>query len=217
MRRLSGFVLLAAVVATGCSRTEPSADVDVEPLGVSSCVLYIHGRSEEGAPPSVEGGRGQLAPDGNVRFGDGFGWQYSTDDEYAAARAIVTGAIDDSGCTSVAVSGFSNGAALAAKLYCQGETFDGRVVGFVVDDPVPDTAVEDCEPERSMELALYWTGALESDAQLGVECDALGWTCDGDRLLGIDAYAAALDTDILDSPFDEHRWYREAPELDRWI
>lgn len=209
--------LLIGLLATGCSSSEPTAEIDVEPLGVSSCVLYVHGRSDAGAAARVDGDRGELSPNGNVRYGDGFGWRYASEVDYADARAVIANVIEDSACADVAVSGFSNGAAFVAKLYCRGETFDGRVVGFVIDDPVPDTAVADCDSDTSTEVALYWTGALDPDAQPGVECDALGWTCDGERLLGIEAYAAALGTQILGSPFEDHRWYREAPELDRWL
>ena len=35
-------------------------------------------------------------------------------------------------------------------------------------------------------------------------------------LIGIDAYAEALGTDVLSSPFDEHQWYLDAPELAQW-
>lgn len=215
IRRMTVTAALIGALVTGCSASE-TAEYEVEPLGVSSCVLYVHGRSDSGTDPTVDGDRGVLAPNGNVRYGDGFGWVYGSEADYADARLIVGATIEESACTTVAVSGFSNGAAFVAKLYCRGETFGGRVTGYVVDDPVPDTAVEDCDPDASAQVALYWTGALEADAEPGTRCDSLGWTCDGERLLGIQDYADALDTEVLVSPFDEHRWFRSAPELDRW-
>lgn len=114
------------------------------------------------------------------------------------------------------LNGFSNGAAFAAKLYCRGETFGGTVVGVVVDDPVPDEAVVDCQPADEVDVALYWTGAL-TEAMPGASCADLHWVCEGSELLGIDAYAAAIGTPILASPHDEHRWHRDAPQLLAWL
>jgi len=179
--------------------------------------VYVHGRSAAGAAPTVTDGIGELAPNGNVRFGDGFGWEYSSEEQYSGARAIIGDIIDDAECSNVVLTGFSNGAAFVAKLYCQGESFEGSVAGFVIDDPVPDTAVQECAPDPSAQVALYWTGGLADDAQPGTECAELGWTCDGDVLLGIEAYAEALGTEILESPYSDHRWFRDAPEINRWL
>jgi hypothetical protein len=101
-------------------------------------------------------------------------------------------------------------------LYCQGETFDGRLVRVVIDDPVPDAAVQDCSPDPTVRVTLYWTGALDEQAQPGWDCSEADWTCDGGTTIGIDAYATALGTDVQSSPFDDHQWYTDAPELTAW-
>jgi hypothetical protein len=97
------------------------------------CLVRLHGKDGAGGEPSESDGVTILAPTGNA---DGWGakqWLYFPDDQYDAARSIVADAVEP--CEQVIVNGFSNGAAFAAKLYRRGETFDGRLVGVVVDDP----------------------------------------------------------------------------------
>jgi hypothetical protein len=120
------------------------------------------------------------------------------------------------GCRQVIIHGFSNGAAFAAKLYCRGETFGGRLVRVVVDDPVVDEAVTACSPDASVGVTLYWTGALEGQAQPGWDCAEADWTCEGGHTIGIDAYAESLDTPLKPSPFDQHQSFLDAPELSDW-
>jgi hypothetical protein len=60
----------------------------------------------------------------------------------------------------VVLSGFSNGASFVGKLVCSGETFGERLVGVVIDDPVPDLGVADCAPNSTVKTAPYWTGEL---------------------------------------------------------
>ena len=151
---------------------------------------------------------------GTPRVGAGGSGSYFPDADYDAARNTVAEAID--GCEQVIIDGFSNGAAFAAKLYCRGETFEGRLLRVVVDDPVVDEGVLGCQPDPSVDVTLYWTGALADMAQPGWDCAEADWTCEGGITIGIDAYADALGADVLDSPFDEHQWYLDAPELFEW-
>ena len=88
----------------------------------------------------------ELSPTGNDVVGDGHQWLYAPEERYIEARSIVDDTLTAAGCRRAVLNGFSNGAAFVAKLYCRGETFDGRVVGIVVDDPVPDEAVVGCAP-----------------------------------------------------------------------
>ena len=155
-----------------------------------------------------------ISPTGNAEGWGGRQWLYFPEADYEAARTIVADAV--AGCDQVILDGFSNGASFAAKLYCRGETFEGRLVGVVVDDPVTDEGVEGCQPDPSVDLTLYWTGALDAQAQPGWDCAEADWTCEGGVTIGIDAYAAALGTEPLESPFDEHQWYLDAPELTQW-
>ena len=131
-----------------------------------------------------------------------------------AARQIVVAAAEP--CAEVIINGFSNGAAFAAKLYCRGENLDGRLVRVVVDDPVPDEGVAGCDPDPTVAVTLYSTGALDATARPGWDCSLGDWTCEGGTTIGIDAYADALGTDVVESIHNDHTWYWDAPELADW-
>ena len=88
----------------------------------------------------------EVLPTGNADGWGGRQWLYFPDERYAEARDIVATAAVEAGCATVVLDGFSNGAAFAAKLWCRGETFGGRLIGVVIDDPVPDSGVVDCTP-----------------------------------------------------------------------
>lgn len=178
------------------------------------CLVLLHGKGSTGADTVTDGDVTIIAPTGNA---DGWGakqWLYFPDDEFASARQIVADSV--AGCGQIILGGFSNGASFAASLYCRGETFDGRLVGVVVDDPVTDRAVDDCEPDPSVTVTLYSTGALEATATPGWQCADSDWTCQGGETIGIDAYAAALGAEARPSPFTDHQWYLDAPELSAW-
>lgn len=215
-----------ATLAVGCGGpadsgansklSSPGVAATVSGSSTGACLVRLHGKSETGASPQAANGYVELAPTGNEPDGDGHMWIYFPEDSYAEARQSVVEAIDEASCEQTVLNGFSNGAAFAATLYCRGETFGNRVVGVVVDDPVPDEGVVDCSAADGVEVALYWTGALE-DVEAGTDCGSVGWICAGGRVLGIDDYADALGTPILASPYDEHIWYRDAPELVSWL
>ena len=221
MKRGTTFAIAAglSIVLASCVGGGPEdiAEITYEPLGVSDCVVWIHGKTDRGTEPLVRDGRGELSPHGNARVGNGLEWQYATEGEYTTARNGVAATIDASGCEQVVLSGFSNGGAFVGKMYCRGESFDGRLRGVVIDDPVPDRAVVECSPNATVSLALYWTGGLDEAAQPGAECAPIGWTCEGDLLLGIDAYARELRTPVLASPFSEHTWNRDTLKVDEWL
>jgi len=182
----------------------------------ANCLVRIHGRTETGSAPVQRDGYAELSPTGNAEFGDGHVWLYDTDERYADARRIVAGAIDGAECERVVLDGFSNGGAFAARLFCQGESFGGTVVGVIIDDPVPDDSTNPCDPAPGVEVALYWTGAL-SGAAAGIACESIGYTCGGELLVGIDAFADGLRTEILVSPHVDHVQYQDAPEIGRWF
>lgn len=192
------------------------------PLGTASggdvrCVLRLHGKGGTGGATSVTDGITEVLPTGNA---DGWGarqWLYFPDGAYVEARDTLADAAADAKCKKLVIDGFSNGAAFAAKLLCRGETFDGRLVGIVVDDPVPDNGVADCTRSADVAGALYWTGGLEPQAQPGADCALIDWTCEGGTMIGIEAYAASLGLDIQPSPYSEHEWYVDAPEIAAWL
>jgi hypothetical protein len=181
------------------------------------CLVRLHGKGNHGAEPYTDAnGVRVLTPNGNAEGWDDLQWLYFPNNRYNDARDVVAEAIDDADCDAVLVNGFSNGAAFAAKLYCRGETFDGRLVAVVIDDPVVDAAVQGCDPDPDVAVTLYWTGGLVPPAVAGWDCEEEDWTCEGGKTIGIDAYADALDVTAKQSAFTDHQWYQKAPELAEW-
>src|SRR5688572_26515148 len=104
------------------------------------CVVSLHGKGGDGGAPWQNGDVTWLFPTGN---GDGGGWgphhwEYATTTMYNQALSIINGQITPQNCGQITLIGFSNGAAMAAKVYCQGQNFSNKLVGVIVDDPVPD-------------------------------------------------------------------------------
>lgn len=181
------------------------------------CIVRLHGKGGgAGGTGTIGDGLLEVRPGGNAAGWNGRQWLYFPDGEYARARAAVVQAVDQAGCGPIVLYGFSNGAAFAAKLYCRGETFGGRLRGVVVDDPVVDHAVGGCRPAGGVRVALYWTGALEATAQPGWDCASQDWTCEGGTTIGIDAYQAALGVGRKQSPHSNHASYANPPELNAW-
>jgi hypothetical protein len=209
--------------------TEPAADAEPAPPPAPSanepeppapsgtrCLVRLHGKGGSGRGTYVDNGVTVVSPSGNASGWGGRQWLYFAPSSYDAARAVVAQAVDDAGCGQVIIDGFSNGAAFATKLYCRGESFDGRLVRVVSDDPVPDAGANGCAPASGVSLTIYWTGALASTALPAWNCSEQDWTCEGGVTLGIDAYAASAGAAVKKSPYDDHRWYMDAPELDGW-
>jgi hypothetical protein len=216
---VGALVVLMAIGAAACggdddddagATTGPAVTV---PSG-GRCVVLLHGKGGAGAPTTTSGDESFISPTGNS---DGWGakqWLYFPAAEYDAAVAIVRDAV--AGCGPIIVDGFSNGASFAAAMYCHGESFDGRLVRVIIDDPVTDHAVDDCTPAPAVDVTLYATGALESQAPAGTKCDEIYWTCQGGETLGIEAWAAALGVPRQQSPHTDHLPYADPPELSDW-
>ncbi len=213
-------VLLATVaaLAAACSSDEqPTAMTAPERSDVQAerCLVRLHGRSGEGAEPVEVGDHAEVSPTGNGTAEGGFQWLYGTDEDLAQASDRVEAWIDAVGCQEVILNGFSNGGGLLGALHCSGETFDGRVVGVVIDDPVPDEGVVGCDADPTIPVTVFWTGGL-TEAVAGTSCDEIGFTCAGDVLLGIDDYAEALGSSVTASPHSDHQWNRQASETTAW-
>jgi hypothetical protein len=200
----------------GTKAPPPAAESAPAPGG-TRCVVRLHGKGGGAAGThAASGGVVEVAPGGNAPAWGGLVWQYFPDSGYGGARNNVVSAADAAGCGRIIVVGFSNGASFAAKLYCRGETFGGRLVGVVVDDPVVDHAVEGCHPASGVRVALYWTGALAATATPGWNCAEQDWTCEGGTTVGIDAYQSALGVGHKQSPHTSHAPYSSPPELGSW-
>ena len=210
----------ATQVGPSAARQAPTLDrVAPAPAGVAAsknCVVRLHGKGGTGSAATEQRGVTYLAPTGNASGWGGRQWLYFPEAGYQAGLVAVTASIDGAGCTRVILDGFSNGAAFAAKLYCRGENFGGRLARVIVDDPVTDHAVAGCAPPAGVAITLYWTGALEGQAQPGWSCAAADWTCEGGSTIGIASYAAALATTATASPMGGHTPYANPPELARF-
>lgn len=216
MRRHAAWSLAAAgLLAVSCGSDDGKSAADVV---ADRCIVRLHGKGGGGEPTAVDAaGIADVRPAGNAEGWGGRQWLYFPDDEYAEARTVVADAIDALQCDRMVLHGFSNGGAFAAKLLCRGETFDGRLVGVVIDDPVADASTDGCDPASGVPAVLYWTGALVDDAPAGTDCSTIDWTCEGTTIVGIDQYAARLGLDITPSPHAEHEWYADAPEPTAWL
>ena len=217
--RWAARVVVAIVCLSSCNGSSPGAATAPAgpPPTADRCVVGLHGKGDRGAAGTVDAaGVAHLAPTGNAPGWNDRQWLYFPDDQYDAARAIVESAITGSSCRQVIIDGFSNGGAFAAKMYCNAETFGGTVVGYVIDDPVPDAATAGCAPSPGIAATVYWTGALAATATAGWNCSERDWTCEGGSTIGIDAYAAALGVPITASAFTTHTWFRDAPTLAVW-
>lgn len=213
-RARRGLVVALAVALLGaCSGEGSGGDVAARS---ERCIVRLHGKGGDGAAPIVVDGIAILTPDGNGSGWGGRQWEYAKPDALDAGRAQVHAAVDRAGCARVVVHGFSNGASMAAALYCSGDDLSGRLVGVVVDDPVTDAATVGCAP-ADVPVTLYWTGALDETAPPGTDCLSVDWTCAGDRVRGVDAYAADLGVEPTASPFDDHRWYLDSPKPISWL
>jgi hypothetical protein len=177
------------------------------------CVVSLHGKGGGGQPEwTGSDGIRHSFPAGNAAGWGGLQWLYYPESNYQSARNIVANDVAAGGCGRVVVYGFSNGAAFAAKLFCRGETFGGKVIGFVIDDPVVDHAVEGCA-RPPVHVVLYWTGDI--DQPDGWPCG--DWTCEGDSTIGIARYEADMGVVRTPSINTTHQQYVDPPELHIWF
>jgi pimeloyl-ACP methyl ester carboxylesterase len=210
-------VLLACACGREAARTSATPAAPILPPGADKkCVVKLHGKGGGAQPGSVASDVEYLHPGGNDSGWGGREWRYFPEVRYQQVRATVAVALDAAGCGRALVQGFSNGAAAAAKLYCRGEDFGGRVLGYVIDDPVPDSGVLGCQPRAGTQLRLYWTGGL-AIATDGWLCATQDWTCEGGRTIGIARYARELGTEAVPSIHSTHAQYEAPPEITAWL
>ena len=179
--------------------------------GEVDCVVRLHGRSQKGAPTIVTDRVVEISPTGNGSYGLGHQWLYAESQTFEAGRFIVATEIANAGCDNVVINGFSNGGAFAARLFCDGVSFGGRLRAVVIDDPVADAITNGCMPPSDVEVdvVLFWTGVLEERLPPGTNCADVDFECAGSLIIGIDAMADNLATPVLPSAYEQHRWYRD--------
>ena len=126
------------------------------------CILYLHGA---GTPPGNYdeswGGIKYLGPHSGNNEQPWF-WLYDgphnfqndpgdTNQPYNQLVADLTATLDSNDCGPTMLYGASNGGGFAARIYCSGEDFGGRMWGVMVDDPVPDAGVIGCSPSSNVQ------------------------------------------------------------------
>lgn len=174
-------------------------DAGIPPTG-QRCLVLLHGRSGAGAPTQTVSGYRVVMPDGNQGYGGGGRvWIYFPASEYAAMAAGIRAAIP-SDCGRIVLRGFSNGAAAAAKLFCRGETFGGRLLGVIVDDPVMDDGTAGCAPGAKVPVEVYETGALPAGPY---QCSSNGFTCEGGEVVSASTYVSRLGSTAALHPSDQ--------------
>lgn len=155
------------------------------------CIITLHGKGGAGGATWQNGDIAMISPTGN---GDGGGWgpahwEYATPTTYNQALGLINNSLTPENCGQIVLIGFSNGASMASKVYCQGQTFGGKLVGVIVDDPVPDQAVDNCAPGSGVNVRLIMSNDL-GFATDGMACPG-GWTCQG-TLYGRTTYQSRL-------------------------
>lgn len=198
-RQAHGFAIVSdnGTVQTFGALDPVLAGPEIGPSG-TRCYLGLHGWGyfgEDGVPGFTGT---NVQPNGNIDLGywstyrrNAYMWMYYDDQfdyprssypqaSYEGAKAVVDAALAQRSCGQIVVQGFSNGAAFAAKMYCRGETFGGRVVGYIIDDPVTDKGVDGCAPAPGVQIRLFHSTDLMGTAGSGGPCRPnLTWFCDG--------------------------------------
>jgi hypothetical protein len=204
----------AATSAATTSTTKPAVTTTNKTAtpGGRRCLIKLHGLTGRGQPTQDDGTVTLLQPQGNGTWPEGgFGWIYYSDDRlpgtgYDQARASILSSIDAVGnCGQIIVYGFSNGGAMAAKLYCRGESFGGRMVGYIVDDPVTDAGVDRCSPAAGVKVAVFHSRFMEDQVNGSTTCrPGNTWVCennvryrlsDYDARIGVVGVIAAVEHD----------------------
>ena len=123
--------------------------------------------------------------------------------------------IVDAGVTDVSPNGNAQGWGGRQWIYFPDEAY--TTARDVVGDPVTDHATSPCAPAPNVKIALYWTGALDNAEAVRFDCKPIDWTCEGDSVIGVEAYAATLGVTVQASPLSDHEPYTDAPELRAWL
>lgn len=158
----------AAPEPTAEATTGPAVDAPAATSGTMRCTLYIHGAGTAPGDLSDEVWGDDLLyltpHSGNTEFP--FFWLYDgphnmqydpgdSDQPFLDLVSYLTDYLDANDCGPVFMHGASNGGGMAARIYCSGEDFGGRLWAALIDDPVPDAGVVGCAPSSSVQRVLF--------------------------------------------------------------
>ncbi len=156
------------------------------------------------------------------------------DAEYIEHRDSVAAFLDDRGCGPTMVVGGSNGGGFAAKLYCRGEDFGGRVWGYSLKDPVWDHGVLGCTPSSNISHKLavrsIWLKRLAEGTAPEYRCDEISevdvhdqfagengdWYCEDNRTMSQADWEAATGITSVLAGTGHIGSYDLEPELADW-
>ena len=199
---VSVFIVDSGVDA-GVSRVDAGFDAGVVPVTTGKkCNLHLHWAGGTGRPDSLnlEGVTEvwPTSPTGAFWLYDGphnFAYDPTTGEaEYQVIVTFLRGVLTQRQCGPTVVIGYSNGGGLAAKLFCNGETFGGRVWGSIVVDPVMDDGVRGCAPSPLVRKVLF-THSDElkaSAASANHSCSVTSWYCEDNRTMPVSEYETVI-------------------------
>ncbi len=190
--------------ASGGAYIRFTAGTITPPPAGKKCTVLLHGAGG-GSIGSADWGRYNnqpvaliqpRSPNGNFWLYDGphnfqFDPTSSADENYYNDTVTsINNAVNTEGCTgAILLMGQSNGGAMAAKMYCRGYDFNGRLTGLILDDPVPDQAVLNCNRQNlKYKIYLYSDGLTNEANQAGgvnYRCSNMPsqWYCENDTAL----------------------------------
>jgi hypothetical protein len=127
------------------------------------------------------------------------------DEPYNELVRFVTGELDAADCGPIMMHGASSGGGFAARLYCSGEDFGGRLWAVMVDDPVPDAGVIGCRPSSSVQRVLFTHSAelareaalFEDNRCTGSPTQPYPWYCQDDIGFDPEEYEAHIGQETI--------------------
>jgi pimeloyl-ACP methyl ester carboxylesterase len=178
------------IAPTTIAPTTVAPTTNAPPVNGNRCLVFLHGMGGTGSAIYRNDNVWWVQPAGNYWAAGGLSWDYVTASGFVANVANIRAQISAAGCGQVVLVGFSNGGGLASRTLCSGETFGGRLVGVILDDPVVDSAPLGCSNAAGVQVAMLYTSWMAGIGAQGGACDP-GWVCLGNRMT-VTNYASAV-------------------------
>ncbi len=154
--------------------------------------------------------------------------------DYVEHRDSVAAFLEARDCGPTMVVGGSNGGGFAAKLYCRGEDFGGRVWGYFLKDPIWDHGVLGCTPSANIshKFAVHsvWLKRLAEGTAPEYRCDEISevdvrdqftgengdWYCEDNRTMSQVDWEQATGIRSVLAGTDHIGSYDLEPDLADW-